>query len=65
MKSLKAFLVVVFALAAIGACGAASGTDSGEIIFDFGADDEADSGVDDERRPLSLDGGPEGDVSPR
>ena len=55
--ALLLLLVLALALGGIAACGAASGTDSGEIIFDFGADDEADSGAEDERHPLPLDGG--------
>lgn len=36
------------------ACGAVSGPNSGEIMFEFGADEEPDAGVDSGRRPLSL-----------
>ncbi|MBW2460687.1 MAG: hypothetical protein JRH11_03510 [Deltaproteobacteria bacterium] len=60
-------VALLSALLAIGAlaCGAASGSNSGEIIFDFGADEEAESEADAGRQPLSLDAGLDGDVAPR
>jgi hypothetical protein len=49
-------LLVALALLAW-ACGAATSPGSGELMFDFAAEEE-DAGADSGRRPLPLDGGP-------
>jgi len=56
MAGLVSFIILV--AIGIAACGATAGPNSGELMFDFGSDEE-DAGADDEARtPLELDAGP-------
>ncbi len=54
-----ALLLLCLVAVAIWACGAATSPGSGELMFDFAAEEE-DAAVDADasRRPLPLDGGP-------
>jgi len=55
LVSLGLLGIVVVLVAA--ACGATAGPNSGELMFDFGGDDEDAGAGDGGRTPLSLDAG--------